>query len=167
MLTPKPKHIAVVPLYDKDILEMPSGVQLYVPEQAKSRTTQGIVKYIGSDVDRFKPGDHVLFSGYTGTNVDLEGEGRLIFLPAEFVTAVVHDEKQGKVPGLYLLVDKAKSEFIKADYEEVIDLLARFVNKSTPVEPSERLAGNRTGTRNHDLINDAPIENHFDNEDDD
>lgn len=95
--------IAVSPIFDPD--KSPGGI--YIPEQAKDRCDQGIVKYIGPEVKDIKVGDYVLFSGYTGTLVSLEDEGLLIIFREEFVTCRIEPENV-VIPGLFFKV-KAES----------------------------------------------------------
>jgi co-chaperonin GroES (HSP10) len=123
---PKNK-IACVPLFDPDMT--PSGL-IHIPDIAKERCDQGIVKYMGPECEGdLRPGDHVLFSGYTGTLISVEGEGILIILPESFVTAVIAEpEEDFDIPGLYFKA--GTDEFWTATYEIAIDLIARGVNES-------------------------------------
>ncbi len=119
---PKGK-IACVPLFDPDRTE--SG--LYVPEIAKERCDQGIVKYIGGECDWVKPGDHVLFSGYTGTLVSLSDEGLLIILPEKFVIAIIHSA-DFRIPGLYFR--SHTGDYLTATYEQSMNLIAKGLEES-------------------------------------
>lgn len=73
----KPKDVLIEPRFKKD--KTASGL-LYLPEQSRERCTQGIVKYIGSDVQDVKIGDRVGFSGYTGSLARV-GNELLIIMP--------------------------------------------------------------------------------------
>lgn len=97
------------------------SVQLEVPDIAKERCDQGIVKYVAPGVKEIKVGDHVLFGGYTGSTVALEGEGVLIILRETFVTAVIHGPDT-TVPGLFFM--DADGPF-PATYESAMQLLVR------------------------------------------
>lgn len=88
--------IAVDPLFDPEVT---SG-GIIIPDIAKDKVDQGIVRYIGSDVADINIGDHVLFSAYSGTTVRLEGEGLLIILHSDFVTCII-EQVDSEVPGLY------------------------------------------------------------------
>lgn len=88
--------IAVDPMPDPDV--SPGGI--IIPDEAKDKCDQGIVRYIGEDVHDIRVGDHVLFSAYSGTVVKLEGEGILIILHAEFVTCIIQSADTD-IPGLY------------------------------------------------------------------
>ena len=101
---------------------------LVIPEIAKERCDQGIVKYVGPEVKWLKPGDHVLFSGYTGTLVSLEGEGLLIILPENFVSAIIYSP-DFDVPGLYFR-DSENNEYFTATYEMAVELLARALERT-------------------------------------
>ena len=67
--------LAVIPLKDPDMIG-----SLYIPEKAKQRTDQGIVKYRGPDCKHIRVGHHVVFANYTGTKVSVEDEGVLYIM---------------------------------------------------------------------------------------
>jgi co-chaperonin GroES (HSP10) len=127
MLRLPPHKVAVTPLFDT--LKYGS---LYIPEQARERCDQGIVKYIGSGCKWIKIGDHVTFSGYTGTLLSLEGEGLLIILPEEFAVAVIEyngaEIAKVEIPGLFF--KGADGEFFEATYEMVTNLVAKGIEDS-------------------------------------
>jgi co-chaperonin GroES (HSP10) len=130
---PKNK-IAVEPLFDPDMTA--SGL-LYIPDQAKERCDQGLVKYIGKGCeDEFEIGDHVLFSGYAGTLVRLQGEGLLIILSKRFVTAKIAKQESLDVEGLYF-IDR-DGEYFPASYEQATALMARALETVTPIRPSNK-----------------------------
>lgn len=168
MLTPKPKHVAIRPLYDPDMLETASGVQLIIPDTAKGRCDQGIVKYVGEGCKLVSVLDHVVFSGYSGTLLDIEGEdGQLIFMPEKFITCIVHDEPL-LIPGLYLMhkreskVAALNPDYSVASLESIVELTARQYSKYTTIKPS--LRDSSSGTINQTRAKYAPIEN-FEEED--
>ena len=121
-----PRHrVAVVPLFDPDMT--PSGL-LHIPDQAKERCDQGIVKYIGAEVDpEIKIGDHVLFSGYTGTFVRLEGEDMMIILVDEFITCKIH-AADTDIPGLFF--QDVEGDYFTATYEMVMNLVAQGIRET-------------------------------------
>jgi co-chaperonin GroES (HSP10) len=127
MLRMPRKNVAVVPLFDT--LKVGS---LYIPEQARERCDQGIVKYVGTKCEYVKEGDHVVFSGYTGTLLSLEGEGLLIVLPEQFVVAVIEydaSEVAGiEIPGLFF--KGSDGEFFPATYEMATGILAKGIEES-------------------------------------
>lgn len=110
--------VAVVPMFDPDKIG-----SIWVPEQAKERCDQGIVKYLGPDCELVKIGDHIIFSGYTGTTVEIEGEGSLlIFLPEDFIIAKL-EEPDTLIPGLYF--KGVDGRFFDATYEQALTLIGR------------------------------------------
>jgi len=129
MLTMPPNKVGIEPIYDPDMIG-----SLYVPEQAKERCDQGIVKYIGGDCQFVKIGDHVLFSGYTGTLLRIDGES-LIIMPEEFIQAVVYDEPK-LVSGLFFK-DKDNNYFT-ATHEQAAYLLARAMENDPTIRPSKK-----------------------------
>lgn len=106
--------VAVVPVENPDKIG-----SLYIPEMAKDRLNQGFVKYRGPLTRHVKIGDYVLFSGYTGTLMHMEGEGKLIILPEKFIIAVVPELENKEVPGLYLK-DKVNHAYNISDLAGVI-----------------------------------------------
>lgn len=129
MLKMPRKMVAIEPLYDKDV--SPLGL-IIIPETAKERCDQGLVKYIGEECRNVKIGDHVIFSGYVGTTVDIDGE-TLIFVKESEINAIVED--QGfEVSGLYFK-DK-DGEYFQATYEMAMYLIARTLNLINRVDRS-------------------------------
>ena len=121
------EKVAVKPLYDPDMIG-----SIIIPDQAKERCDQGIVKAIGPRVKEkcpeLTPGLHVLFSGYDGTLVELEDEGIFLVMPVEFIRAIIYPPNIGDIPGLYFK-DK-DGEYWSATYEQAQDLIARAVESS-------------------------------------
>lgn len=122
-------NIAIEPIFDPDMT--PSGL-LYVPDQAKERCDQGIVKYAGIDsineetghptfVGDIEPGDYVLFSGWAGTLVELEDEGLVIILPASFVVCKIYPPTTD-IPGLFFR--GPKGDYFTATHEQITRLIA-------------------------------------------
>lgn len=123
MLTLPHNKVGCEPLYDPDTTA--SG-RLYIPDVAQERCDQGIVKYVGDKVTLVKPGDHVLFSGYTGTLVEIQFEGRLIIMPESYIIAIIHDDTI-IVPGAYFR--SREGEYIPATWEQLTNLAARALEK--------------------------------------
>ncbi len=117
-------QVACEPIFDANITK--SG-RLFIPDQAQERCDQGIVKYIGPDVKLVKPTDMILFSGYSGTLVELEDEGLLIILQEEFITAIVHPPATD-VPGLFF--KDRDGTFFTATYEMAMELIADSMKNS-------------------------------------
>lgn len=131
MLSLLPKMVAAEPLYDPSTTE--SG-RIIIPEIAQERCDQGIVKYVGKDVQLVKPGDHVLFSGYTGSLVEIQYEGRFIILPERFITCIIHDDPFD-VSGLFFR--DRDGTYHTATYEMVTSLCARSLERVNTVRPSK------------------------------
>ena len=77
-------RIAVIPVDDP-----PKIGSLWIPDQAKRRADQGVIKYRGDDVKELKVGDHVLFSAYSGTRITYQDEGHLIVMKETDVVAIL------------------------------------------------------------------------------
>lgn len=113
------KNVAIDPILYEAM--SPTGL-LHIPDTAIPRANQGIVKYIGPEVKEIKIGDYVLFSGYSGTTVRLEGEGLVIIMHEDFINCVL--ENPGTlILGLYFRTKDG--EYITATYEDAIPLLSR------------------------------------------
>lgn len=117
--------IAVIPLFDQE--KSPGGI--IIPEIARERCDQGIVKYCGPNCKWLKPGDYVLFSGYTGQAVRDEVEGTLIMFREEFAVAVITDDKVGNtdIPGLYF---KGPDGYFPANYEHAMTFIAKALEEA-------------------------------------
>lgn len=140
MIQPPPKRVIVEPLSDPEMIG-----SFYVPEQAKERVDQGIVKYIGKDCNYVSIGDHVLFSGHAGTLIFLEGEGRLIVIPERFVTAIVYDPPT-IVKGLYVR-DSNNGSFFEVTYESAMQYMALALEESSPVKTSKAFGMKAHGSK--------------------
>lgn len=92
------------------------------PLDSGERCDQGVVKYIGKDVKDIQIGDYVFFSGYSGTLVQVEGEGKLIILPESFIEFKMDIDKFIQVPGLYFKDKEGK--FFTATYEQAMNIMA-------------------------------------------
>jgi co-chaperonin GroES (HSP10) len=78
-------RIAVEPLFDSDI--SPGGI--VIVDEAKSRCTQGIIKYIGpACTSDYAVGDYVIFSGYSGDIIRFD-EGLALVLPEDAIEGKV------------------------------------------------------------------------------
>lgn len=102
--------IACVPIEDPD--RTPSG--LYKPDSAKQRVDQGIVKYTGPDVETVRRGDHIIFGGYVGQKLSLEGEGILYLMQESDVVAVILESTER------LVTQSEVIDFIRAIEGEMI-----------------------------------------------
>jgi co-chaperonin GroES (HSP10) len=115
-------RVAIVPVFDADKIG-----SLYVPEQAKSRCKQGLVKYVGPDVRDVKPGDYVFFPGYTGTVFNLEDEGLLIIMKEKSIVALIDNNewKSTDVSGLYFR--DRHGEYWTASYEQAMVMISKAI----------------------------------------
>ena len=99
MLKLKKGQVALEPIFDSDYYN-PHSQLIKIPDMAKDRCDQGIIKYMGRDCDKdLKVGQHVIISGYTGTTITIDKE-ILIILHSDFIKAIISEE-DNKVPGLY------------------------------------------------------------------
>jgi co-chaperonin GroES (HSP10) len=114
--------VACTPIFDPDKIG-----RIYIPDMAKERCDQGIVKYIGPKCEWVKVNDYVLFSGYTGTLVRLEGEGLLIIMPEDFVTCVI-ESPNTDIPGLYFR--EKNGDYFTATYEQAIEMIAKGIESA-------------------------------------
>ena len=100
--------LAVIPLKDPDMIG-----SLYIPERAKQRPDQGIVKYRGPECKYIRVGQHVVFSNYTGTKISVEDEGELYIMREPDVIALMDDEEaQTTFPFVKIisLIEKVEGE---------------------------------------------------------
>ncbi|MBA2706036.1 MAG: hypothetical protein H0U60_19535 [Blastocatellia bacterium] len=96
---------------------------IIVPDIAKERVDQGIIKYVGADVPNdFKIGMHVLFSGYSGTLINIEDEGSLIVMHHDFITAELPEPPTTRIPGLFF--KSQYEDYFPATYETALALIA-------------------------------------------
>jgi len=117
-------NVAITPVFDPDTTE--SG-RIIIPDIAKERCDQGVIKYIGPEVQWLREGDYVLFSGYSGTLLSVQGEGKLIILPERFVIAKL-DPPDTDVPGLYFR--SPDGVYFTATYEMAMELIANACENS-------------------------------------
>lgn len=135
MIKLKRKQIALEPIYDSDYHNASTKL-IKIPDSAKERCDQGIIKYIGKDCDpMFEVGKIALFSGYSGTTIGIDGE-ILIVIHSDFLKCQV-DIEHMEVPGLFFRSVKDKSaiadhnryEYFPATYEDAVRLLAKAYNE--------------------------------------
>lgn len=119
--------IAVIPLEDPDKIG-----SIWVPDQAKQRADQGIVKYKGPNVKEVCVGDHVFYGGYVGTKVSVEGEGVLAIMSESDVQLIFVEASERLIPAseILALVDRAhgktqvwslEAEMIPGGIQEVLE----------------------------------------------
>ncbi|KKL13541.1 hypothetical protein LCGC14_2524750 [marine sediment metagenome] len=133
-------RVACVPIFDSSDTgvsgtEKESG-NIIILDEYRERVDQGIVKYVGAGVTRerygFSIGDMVIFSGYSGELVSIEGEGLFIILPARFVVAVIETEPT-VVSGLWFK-DSSTGNMFEATYEKAIELIAQALGETSVIK---------------------------------
>lgn len=133
MIIPRPDQVVISPIYDPEMIG-----SLYVPDSAKGRADQGIVKYVGVDCKWLRVGDHVLFSAYAGTTVELEGDGTIIFMIERLVLSIVGDSEWmvTSVPGLFHRTKDG--EYFHATVESAFPLIRDTLVQSTEIRTNYR-----------------------------
>lgn len=126
MLKPPGNKIAIIPFFDPDT--SPGG--LIVPDSAKERSDQGIVKYVGPECKLVMEGDYVFFPGYTGETFRIPDEGVLIFMDETKISGILDEELYSKleIPGLFF---KGKDGVhFPANYAFAMDLIYKALNET-------------------------------------
>lgn len=119
------KNVAIKPFSQPSM----SDGGIIIPEMAKGRMNQGLVKYVAEGCEYLKPGDHVLFGLYDGTLIFIEGEGRLLIMSEEVVPCVIEGMGNILVSGL-IIIERG---------EETYDDEARSYSQPGPVTISEAI----------------------------
>lgn len=119
MIVARPNNVIIAPFFDPDV----SVGGIHIPSSSKERSDQGIVKYIGDDVRFVKVGDYVLFSGYSGTLIRLDGEGLLITMHERLIVAVIGSTDWLSTPVSGLFCADKNGNFFPATYEATVNLL--------------------------------------------
>ena len=154
MISVTGRKVAIVPIYDPEesagwhglthaeLLDVQrrgikndnNSAKIIIPDIAKERTDQGIVKYVGPKVKDLQPGDYVFYPNYAGTLMQIEDEGTLIILPEQFCTCKYHLDEEVIIPGLFFRSKQrvhdghdwhTLDEYIPATYEMVANLLSQ------------------------------------------
>ena len=124
--------------------QKPKSGNIVLLDDYRERVDQGIVKYVGAGVTRekhgFGIGDMVIFSGYSGELVSIEGEGLFIILPARFVVATIVTEPT-VISGLYFKSPNPMitlpDEYFPATYEKAMELIAKALEETSTIEISK------------------------------
>lgn len=82
-------RVAIIPVEDPDKIG-----SIWIPDTAKKKADQGVVKYRGKNVEELKVGDHVLFPAYTGQKIAIHGEGVLYVMREEDVLCVLGEGEE-------------------------------------------------------------------------
>ena len=83
-------RVAVLPMKDpghKGLIIIPDNVR------EDRRTDQGIVYARGPNAEDVRVGDHVMFSGYTGTKVTVDGIGVMYVMKESDIIAQIEDKE--------------------------------------------------------------------------
>lgn len=125
MLRLRRGYVAISPIDEPDTT--PGGI--IIPDSAKDRTKQGIVKYVGPECKHVEVLDYVIYGGYDGKLLMVEGEGRLIILHEDYISAKVglDDDKAIKVPGVYF---KSRDGYIEATYEALFGFITAAIRET-------------------------------------
>jgi chaperonin GroES len=117
--------VAVRPLRDPN--KTAGGI--IIPDVAKERVDQGIIKYIGPKVEdeTIAIGAHVLFSGYDGTLIVDEEEGELIILETKSLKAILNLDA-AFVSGVYL--KSADGEYFETDWHTLVEFAVMAMRES-------------------------------------
>lgn len=135
-LRPLDDKVAIIPIEDPDV--RPSG--LWIPDQAKQRADQGIIKYRGPNVKHLRVGMHVLFSPYSGTKITHVEEGTLFIMPEDAVEALISEDPPMPIFPLHtverVMRDRASEWRTKHDYS-VEEFVADVIDRLTYLPTSE------------------------------
>ncbi len=145
-------RVACIPIFDSSDTGI-SGTEkgsnnIIFLESSRERVDQGIVKYVGSGVTRekngFGIGDMVIFSGYSGELVSIEGEGLFIIIPARFIKARIIPEPTvvsglffksvGEVYKYGVKAGEEIEEYFPATYEKAMELIAKALEETSVIE---------------------------------
>lgn len=126
-------QVGIEPIFDPD----KSSGGLYIPDTAKTRCKQGIVKALGPDVKDIKIGDYCLFSGYDGTIVAFENDEGLneliLIIPEDAVDCRVVIDFDLDFTTLPWKVDN------KVSFANLMSLVAsQFQANTLPLQPRLR-----------------------------
>lgn len=110
--------VGIEPIFDNPKI----GI-LWVPDQAKGRCTQGIVKCIGPLVKDYAIGDYVIFSGYNGDLVAYQ-DGLYIIMPEDMIAGKVVDDD-------IVTLEEEFGESITSPLKEILRQLAYKVKPKT------------------------------------
>lgn len=137
MIQPLRNLVYVDPIGDPDITQ--GGI--IIPESARKRSKQGIVKYIGPDVKDIKVMDYVIYSEYSGTIMDISDEGRLIVFEEKAIEVILEHISGFEIPGLYF--KSLDNKFYPCNYEMVFDFMTEAIRNNTEINTNYRYKNRR------------------------
>jgi co-chaperonin GroES (HSP10) len=124
-IKPLRDRIYVIPL--KDPIKRGS---LIMHEKVQQRVDQGIVKYRGEDVKEIKVGMHVLFAGYSGYRIAVEGEGELFVLKESDVMAIWAHNSEAQTlftqQDILNWIDEAMRDLMAREDRPVVEVANKF-----------------------------------------
>lgn len=82
-------RVAIIPVEDPNKIG-----SIWIPDVAKKKADQGVIKYRGKNVKELKVGDHVLFPAYSGQKIAIQGEGVLFVMREEDVLCLLGEGKE-------------------------------------------------------------------------
>lgn len=130
MLRMRGSNCGIIPIHDAEMIG-----HIIVPDIAKERVDQGIVKYIGPDCVYARVGAFVTFSGYSGTRVSITDPERpgqpgenLIIIDEDFLHAEMIDLPSTDVHGLFFR--DTDGEYFNATFEMAMHLVARALDEA-------------------------------------
>jgi co-chaperonin GroES (HSP10) len=117
--------VAIQPVFDAPMIG-----SLYIPDQAKSRCKQGLVKYIGNEVIDVKVGDYVFFPGYTGTIFNIKGEGLLIIMKESSIVSRIDSNIWNSIDIRGLYFKDRHGEYWTASYEQAMIMITKSITEN-------------------------------------
>lgn len=128
-LIPLRDRVYIIPLNDPDRVG-----SLYIPENAKQRVDQGIVRYRGDACLEVRAGDHVIFSGYSGDQIITEEDGLLYVMREDDIIALYEPGEPQVVftsDQAMSFIDKVAGEMVLVGHEKAIvdGIIERFKAK--------------------------------------
>jgi co-chaperonin GroES (HSP10) len=151
------------------IFESEKYGSLYIPDTAKSRCVNGIVKYCGPAVKDVKIGDHIFFGGYSGTFVNTEDEGMVGILDERFIYGVVSNDNKMILNGIYFK-DK-NGNYFNATYEDLFNIVAMNLEQVPSMLPRQTSRKSGIADPEEKVVarqrDDWQASNYFEEDDDD
>lgn len=126
------KKVALIALSNE---QRSSSGLIILPQGSEGRIDNGIVKYMGPECEYVSIGDHCIFSGWSGTQLDMDGEPTLIIIDEDYLTAVVNDTKEVLVKDLYVRLEDGT--LWNPTVEAALDLIGVYAQQNM-IETSKR-----------------------------
>lgn len=125
-LIPVENKVLIIPIRDPE----KSKGGLWIPEEAKERVDQGVVYQIGPECCIVQAGDHVIFPGYSGQLLNVEGEGTFLLMRETDIALKIAPEEvsQSDCPGLYFKGNDGV--YYTATVEMALFMIAKGIEES-------------------------------------